>query len=219
MKLNFSLDTAVIVTLISVLLYMVGQVYLNAFLRPFGAEALVLNFSIQDKLYYGYLKTVTHWIILALAAIIIFIAIPLFYKGFGLDSKVKIFFKNLNKKIKKKGFIPPIHNSSQEVLLEQSFNSKIYFLYSLMIFLIFSLLYLSHTEKVTEKQANNYLNNYSTQLSKINLIKPELNTKVYKIICGQSLCAVLLEKDKKINLRYIDPKEIEIPNKNLKFTM
>ena len=85
-----------------------------------------------------------------------------------------------------------------------------------MLFLIFSLLYLSYTERTTETKVNQYLVNYSTKLTEINLLKPELNTKAYRIICGQSLCAVLLEKDKKINLRYIDPKEIEIPQKTVK---
>ena len=69
MKINFSLDTAIIITLTSALLYMAGQIYLNSYLRPFGAEALVLNFSIQDKLYYGYLKTVNHWILFLFALI------------------------------------------------------------------------------------------------------------------------------------------------------
>lgn len=216
MKLNFSLDTAVIVTLISVLLYMVGQVYLSSFLRPFGAEISVLNFSIQDKLYYGYLKAVTHSIILVLIAIIFFIAIPLFYKGLGIDIYLKKFFKKLNSKfIQKKTHTRPIHNSSLEAKFEKSINYKIYFFYSILGFLISSLFYLAYIEKNTEKDAAEYLNNYSEKLTEIKLTKP-FNGRAFEIMCGQSNCAVLIEDKNAIELHYVDPKEIIIPSKNLR---
>ncbi|MFV5492192.1 hypothetical protein [Acinetobacter sp. ASP199] len=51
MKLDFSLDAAIIVTIISVLLFMIGQPYLSSFLGVFGADLTVLNLSVQDKLY------------------------------------------------------------------------------------------------------------------------------------------------------------------------
>lgn len=43
MKLNISLDAAVIITSITAILYMVGQVHLNGYIGIFGADIAVLN--------------------------------------------------------------------------------------------------------------------------------------------------------------------------------
>ena len=78
MKLDFSLDAAIIVTIISVLLFMIGQAYLSSFLGMFGADLAVLNLSVQDKLYWGFSKSIQDIINLLAGFIIFFIVIPMF---------------------------------------------------------------------------------------------------------------------------------------------
>ena len=56
MKFNFSLDTAIIVTLLTVLLFGIGQAYLGGLLGSFYIDQITLNFSVQDKIYIGFLK-------------------------------------------------------------------------------------------------------------------------------------------------------------------
>ncbi|MDC4371481.1 hypothetical protein OHV45_16005, partial [Acinetobacter baumannii] len=56
MKFNFSIDIAVIVSLTAIFLFVLGQSYLGGFLSPFYIEPVVLNFSIQDKIYWGFVK-------------------------------------------------------------------------------------------------------------------------------------------------------------------
>ena len=99
MKINFSLDTAIIITLVSVLLFMVGQVFLNATLTPFGGEAIVLNFSIQDKLYFGFLKTFNHWLWFLLFIVIIFVVFPTLINELNIIQKINSFSVQFNLKI------------------------------------------------------------------------------------------------------------------------
>jgi hypothetical protein len=54
MKFNFSLDTAIIISLIAIFLFVSGQSYLGGLLRPFYIDPVVLNFSVQDKIYWGF---------------------------------------------------------------------------------------------------------------------------------------------------------------------
>ena len=57
MKFNFSLDAALIITALTALLYLVAQVFLAGYISIFGADITVLNLTVQDKLYYGFLKS------------------------------------------------------------------------------------------------------------------------------------------------------------------
>lgn len=155
MKINFSLDTAIIITLTSALLYMAGQIYLNSYLRPFGAEALVLNFSIQDKLYYGYLKTVNHWILFLFALIVIFIGLPVFIKELGIDNKIKNFFKKLRKSHTSKTYAR-IHNESSNRSFDQTIDSRIALLYPILFFYyIFIVLFSSLGKKNSRRVTKN----------------------------------------------------------------
>lgn len=56
MKLNISFDIAIIISLVAVFLFANGQAYLGGYLGVFGIDAVSLNYSIQDKVYYGYIK-------------------------------------------------------------------------------------------------------------------------------------------------------------------
>lgn len=56
MKFNFSLDTAIIISLIAIFLFVSGQAYLGGLLHTFYVDPIVLGFSVQDKIYWGYIK-------------------------------------------------------------------------------------------------------------------------------------------------------------------
>ena len=209
MKINFSLDTAIIITLTSALLYMAGQIYLNSYLRPFGAEALVLNFSIQDKLYYGYLKTVNHWILFLFALIVIFIGLPVFIKELGIDNKIKNFFKKLRKSHTSKTYAR-IHNESSNRSFDQTIDSRIALLYPILFFIIFALFYLAHLERKTQEESQKIIVDFPAKLLKVEVKELDLKDP-HKLLCGQSLCAIVSKNEQgNIILNYAEPKNITV---------
>ena len=115
MKLNFSLDAAIIVTIISVLLFMIGQAYLSSFLGVFGADLAVLNLSVQDKLYWGFSKSIQDIINLLAGFIIFFIVIPYVFRYLGGSHWLLKIIRKMKCEIKtNKAYTPQIHNSSIE---------------------------------------------------------------------------------------------------------
>ncbi len=56
MKFNFSLDTAIIISLLTVFFYACGQNYLAAYMSVFLIDPVVLNFSAADKINWGFLN-------------------------------------------------------------------------------------------------------------------------------------------------------------------
>lgn len=213
MKINFSLDSAIIITLVSVLLYMAGQVFLNAVLAPFGGEVMVLNFSIQDKLYFGFIKTFNHWLWFLLFIVVIFVVFPIYFNQLGINHKINRFFKNLSKKINGNKYTPPIHNSTSSELNEEIINSRLIILYTIILFLIGSIFYLSNLEKTTKSNSLEVIKNFPDKLLKVEVKDPLLSNS-YKLLCGQSLCAIVSKNNKgDITLNYVDPKHITIIKK------
>ena len=210
MKINFSLDTAIIITLVSVLLFMVGQVFLNATLTPFGGEAIVLNFSIQDKLYFGFLKTFNHWLWFLLFIVIIFVVFPTLINELNINQKINSFFKKLNKKLKGNKYTPPIHNSSSAQLNEQAINSRLIILYTIILFLICSVYYLKDLETNTKANSKEIIKNFPANLLKVEVKELDLEYP-HKLLCGQSLCAIVSKNEKgNIILNYVEPKNITV---------
>ena len=54
MKLNLSADLAVVISLITVFLF--ANAYIGGYLNAFNVEPIILNYSVQDKIYIGYLR-------------------------------------------------------------------------------------------------------------------------------------------------------------------
>lgn len=211
MKFNFSLDAALIITVITALLFMIGQVHLGGYLRVFGADPTILNFSMQDKLYFGYLRAINHTILFALVCLFIFLVIPFCFNEFGGKRKLKNILKKIRDEIHDGKHTPPIHNSSIENTSEEIFDHRLYSTYLIIILLITSLSYLAYMEKNAMLLAETDLKNYSKNLTKV-AVKEAGNELTYQVKCGQSLCAILfvtVNGDKK--LHYIDPKEIYFP--------
>lgn len=208
MKFNFSLDAALIITALTALLYLVAQVFLAGYISIFGADITVLNLTVQDKLYYGFLKSLVHTLYFTLALFVLFIAVPSIFNNFGgniwLHKKLQNLRIAIHKDTKHR---PVIHNSSFELKNERQFNRKLFASYFILVLLLGSVKYLSYIETEAKQRAQNDLMNYSEKLRKVQL-KSQENQEAYKILCGQNLCAVLMVNGKQKSLHYIDPKDI-----------
>lgn len=215
MKFNFSLDAALIITVITALLFMIGQVHLGGYLRVFGADPTILNFSMQDKLYFGYLRAINHTIIFSFSCLFIFLVIPFFFSEFGGKNRLKKFLRKIGDEIQDGKHIPPIHNSSIKSSTDQIFDNRLFSTQFIIIILIMSLFYLAHIETKAKESAESDLNHYEKKLTKV-IVKKSENELTYKVQCGQSLCAILfITKESGKTLHYIDPKEIYFPPKPL----
>lgn len=210
MKMNFSLDAAILITFISALLFMVGQVHLGSYLKIFGVDLSILNLSIQDKLHIGYLLIFPHIQYFLLFLIIIFF-IPYIYYSLELHRKLTNSLNALTRKfIIADSHKPPIHNSLQIDSVEKFQNKRIFSIYLISIILIGGHSYLYYTQENAKKVAVKNLDNSSSGLSKV-ILKTAPTEKAYKIYCGQSFCAVLTVTNQQKFVKYIEPKEIIIP--------
>ena len=211
MKFNFSLDTAIIVTLLTVLLFGVGQAYLGGLLGSFYINPIILNFSVQDKVYIGFLKGFNLFIWASCVFIILF-SLRHIWSSSGaaayLDKKVVQYLqRKLN--IKHIDTLQP-HNRSQQEEFEKSFSS-IAVTMLLSIGLLIGYLYaLSNLEKKGKEKGSTILEDVRV-LPKVNVNNS--NTVLYLIQCGTSLCALI---DEKKNVTLIEPKNIVLIGSNFK---
>ncbi|UJA04122.1 hypothetical protein F9230_07050 [Acinetobacter johnsonii] len=87
MKFNFSADLAVIISIITVFLFANGNAYIGGYLDAFNIDPIVLNYSIQDKIYIGYLRGFNTFIY-AIIIILIFMAVRLLWVAMDLSRKL-----------------------------------------------------------------------------------------------------------------------------------
>ncbi|UOG19628.1 hypothetical protein [Acinetobacter sp. PK01] len=209
MKFNFSLDTAIIITLLTVLPFGVGQAYLGGLLRPFYIDPIVLNFSVQDKIYWGFLKGFNLFIWTTLVFIILF-ALRHIWSSLGvaafLDKKIVQYLQR-KLKIKHIDTLQP-HNRSQQEEFEKSFSS-IAVTMLLSIGLLIGYLYaLSHFETKGKENGAKYLANVKV-LPKVSANNS--NQTLYLIQCGSALCALI---DEKKNVSLVEPKNVVLLGSN-----
>lgn len=206
MKINVSVDAALIMTITTTFLYMVGQIYLGAYFTAFGADVTILNFSIQDKVYRGYLRAIedVHYIILFFT---IFFATPFLLKKIGLTPLLSKILKKIKSKIYTKKHAPPIHNTTTQITTAQNLQSQFRLLYITFIMFFGSLSYLTYIALDTQSQALNDILNYKERFDKVK-IRNNTDRQTYGIICGSSLCAILFVDENPLHLRFIDPKNV-----------
>ncbi|SDB90780.1 hypothetical protein SAMN05421733_104185 [Acinetobacter boissieri] len=72
MKFNMSFDVAIIISIVTVFLFANGQAYLSAYLNVFGIDIISLNLSVQDNVYYGYLRGF-HYLLYSLYVLVAYI--------------------------------------------------------------------------------------------------------------------------------------------------
>lgn len=201
MKFNFSLDTAIIISLIAIFLFVSGQAYLGGFLRPFYVDPIVLNFSVQDKIYWGFLKALNPLITIFLIGITLYV-LKYIYVSLELDQKIVDFLRR-KIKFRLKHQIKP-HNSSQTDKLEKNYTTFTIYV-SLIIgcsFMLFTSIL--DTQEKGKKNGSEVLSNIK-ELPLIKITGNENNLKQYRILCGSALCAVI---DEKKNVSLVEPKNI-----------
>jgi len=211
MKFNFSLDTAIIVTLLTVLLFGVGQAYLGGLLGSFYINPIILNFSVQDKIYIGFLKGFNLFIWTTLVFIILFSLRHIWCSSgiaANLDKKIVQYLqRKLN--IRHIDTLHP-HNRSQLEEFERSFSSTTLTLFLSIALFIGYLFALSSFETKGKEKGEKFLENVEV-LPKVNVNKS--SQIFYLIQCGTSLCALI---DEKKNVSLVEPKNVIFLGSNFK---
>lgn len=202
MKFNFSIDIAVIVSLTAIFLFVLGQSYLGGFLSPFYIEPVVLNFSIQDKIYWGFVKGKTFlgflFLIFGSFYIITYAFVYLvIYQPYSLllknrPTKLIYFFKNILNIYKLKNI------------------NYLTFLYGTIIFPLFVFASINLSANQGEIDGHDLFNNIKKR-PLVKITDSKSNIPQYRILCGSTLCAVI---DEKKNISLVEPKSITYPNQN-----
>lgn len=201
MKFNLSLDVAVIITIFTVFLFANGNAYLGGYLQTFNIIPSTLGYSIQDKIYIGYLKGFSY-----LIGFLCFIFLYIVCRYVLLSLDIPRRFDNyLDKKLRKSRakYNPSIHNSSFYEDLDNSYKQNTSLGLIVFILLISTLFLLAHTEKSANAQALKNLESFA--FKKIEMTSNTKKSEFFLIQCGSNLCAVI-DRDKRITLQ--DPKKI-----------
>lgn len=210
MKLNFSLDSALVITLMTIFLYASGQAYLGGLLREFYIDPIILNFSIQDKIYWGFLKGQAALIYLFLVSLICY-AFRFFIIYTELNQKLVNFIRSRAKSTYK--YEIKIHNSSSIDERDKNYSAvtlSAMIIYGLFLGIIFALYNIEEKGMQDGKKA---FNNFS-QLPSVQLENKSIKIKYYRFFCGSSLCIVI---DEYRNVHLIEPKKIIYLNKKKLF--
>lgn len=187
MKLNLSIDLAVVISIITVFLFANGNAYLGGYLHTFNVSPIALNFSVQDKIYIGYIHGFNYLIYLVLA-LTLFIILKHTSLSLGIPAAVsKYFDKKLNKPKDKHQV--NIHNSTFYEELNESYAKNSFLVVLTLVFLITTLLLIANTEKDAKSLAKYELINH--KLDKIQLKTTKNETIHYLVQCGSNLCAVI----------------------------
>lgn len=208
MKFNFSLDAAIALTLTTVFFYTSGQIYLNGYLSPFLVDSVVLNFSVQDKIYIGFLSGINQYLyILTTCLLMFFIRYIFIYFELGkvIDKKITNLIP-ANERQKKNTL--RIHNSEYFEGLDRNYATVLLTTFLGLVLVWGVLQAFIHIEKKGK--------NISTQVMKNVTVLPKVKSdgqELFLIKCGASLCAVI---DKKKNVSLVEPKNIVLLGSNFK---
>jgi hypothetical protein len=205
MKLNLSADLALIISIITVFLFANGNAFLGGYLSVFNVDPVILNYSVQDKIYIGYLRGFDY---LIYGILVLFICMAAWHIWLSIDGtrRINIFLdKKLNSTTLKK-HAPTIHNSTFHEELENSYSRNSTLGVLVIIILVSTLFLLANTEKTAKAKAFEDIKEKSFDKVSIKLAK-EKDTH-FAVLCGSTLCAIM-DEDKKVTLEEV---------KNLEFT-
>lgn len=203
MKLNLSVDLAVVISIITVFLFANGNAYLGGYLSAFNVDPIILNYSVQDKIYIGYLRGFNY---LIYAILILFLCMAAWHIWISFDTSRKLnnyLDKKLNTTPKKHA--PIIHNSTFHEELESSYSRNSTLGVLVIITLVSTLFLLANTEKTAKAKAFEDMKKKSFDKVSIKLAK-EKDTH-FAVLCGSTLCAIM-DKDKKVTLEEVKNLEL-----------
>ncbi|MDC5023931.1 hypothetical protein OHW20_02570 [Acinetobacter baumannii] len=203
MKFNASIDIAIIISLVAVFLFANGQAYLGGYLGMFSIDPLLLNFSIQDKLYIGYLEGFPYLFILVIMLMIYAIVI---YAIRSTDLLIKLnnYLEHKLNKNHKQNTQPTIHNSTRYDEIDKDYKNHSFLVVALLVLLLSTLLLLAHTEKKAQEEANNDLKQFKFKQVYLKEADPKVS-ELFIVRCGSNYCAVI-NKEKKVWLE--EPKNL-----------
>lgn len=205
MKLNLSADLAVVISLITVFLFANGNAYIGGYLNAFNVDPIILNYSVQDKIYIGYLRGF-NYLIFALLALIISMAAWHIWLAFDGSRNLNNYLdKKLNTAPRKHALV--IHNSTTHEELQSSYSKKSTLGIVVIVTLVSTLWLLSHTEKTAQAKAFEDMKQGSFDIVSIKLTK-EKDTH-FAVLCGSTICAIMDKENKKVTFEEV---------KNLEFT-
>ena len=201
MKLNFSADLAILISLITVFLFANGQAYIAGYLEPFNIDSIMLSFTVQDKIYMGYLygfKYLFYGTLIAIGLMVIrYICISIDLKRASIYLISKIIRVEPIKHTAK------IHNDSFHEELENSYTSHSILGITVITLLITSLYLIAHTEKKAKFEAIERIKAFDFE--QVELRNTKSSKELYIVLCGSNLCS-LINREKKIILE--DPKNL-----------
>ena len=212
MKFNFSLDAAIALTLTTVFFYTSGQVYLNGILSPFLVDSVVLNFSVQDKIYIGFLRGANEYIYIIGACFLMFI-IRYIFIYFELGNVINKRITNLipvNERPKNN--VLRIHNSEYFEGLDRNYSTVLLTTFlglALAWGVIQAFIHIESKGKTLAKQAINNV----TALPLIIIKEQDKEITKHLLKCGSSLCVVI---DEKKNVSLVEPKNVVLLGSNFK---
>ncbi|MBC9229211.1 hypothetical protein HI850_007695 [bacterium SPL81] len=204
MKFNFSLDVAIALTIITVFLFTSGQIYLNGYLGYFLVDPIALNFSVQDKIYLGFLRGINQLLYLCTACLIMFFLRYIFVY-FDLAKKLDAkLLSYIPKTQRNPDQVLRIHNSQQYDELDKNYSTVV--LNSLLILALLwgTIQAFIYIEKKSKNVAEKVMNNLDV-LPKIKVEEQSDKTVRYLLKCGSTLCAVI---DEKKNVSMVEPKNV-----------
>ncbi|MDM1272590.1 hypothetical protein [Acinetobacter indicus] len=198
MKLNLTADLAVLISIITVFLFANGNAYLGGYLSIFNIDPIILNYSIQDKIYIGYLKGFNTFIY-AILVTLICMAVRFIWIAMDLSRKINNWLdRKLN--TSPNNFTPVIHNSSFHEELERSYSRNASLGVSVMIILIVTLFILADTEKNANQKAVDDLNRLAFDTVSLKSSDKKDTHKI--VLCGSTLCAVI-DDNKRVTLEEV----------------
>lgn len=202
MKFNFSFDVAILLTIMTIILYTTGHTYITSYISFFNIESDVLNLGMQDKVYLGYLHSFTPSLIYILIAYAYFTLFRIIAKELKIENKINTFVRKL---LPKRKHSTQIHNLSRQIEEDNRLNMTIFTTFFIIGIYVGSYLFLAKIEKNATSDAASDWNKLV-----FNQVKLKSDTKedmYYKIKCGVALC-VISDKNKYISL--VEPKELLI---------
>ncbi|HEN9507339.1 hypothetical protein OXA12_06785 [Acinetobacter baumannii] len=200
MKFNFSIDIAVIVTLTAIFLFVLGQSYLGGFLSPFYIEPVVLNFSTQDKIYWGYVKGRKYLIFLFLVLTFLYTFVYAIIPQIVNERRFLIIRKIVAMKLifERKFYRRDTSKNSKR---NRKYLALIYAFFLLPLCVVFSIFSIATEGAIAGRDLLNHLD--KRPLVKIS--ESKLTIPHYRILCGTNLCVVI---DKERNVSLVEPKTI-----------
>ena len=203
MNSNYLTAVATTLSILGVVSYGCGTLYLSGYLEIFDVSLAALDISTFDRMYYGFLKPIKYIIY----GICIFFILSFCLYLISDELLLWVYKTKIKKASKKILSIGTSEFQSQKAQIVRKLFYSSFILFSLIVLLC----YLFSVAVEAQDKAREVLKDPKKLTSVV--LKKSINDKYHLILCGSSLCAVL---DNQKNIHYIEAKDIIILSENFK---